>query len=229
MFLNIALSIPNYDALLIGWNQENLLPNVTFGAGNSQFCEGDAARATIIANDSWAITDGGFAGAIINNLADQNAFGSFTLPFITGTNTSGNEAYFTGQNGTGIQLLEGDVIDFDPNETYPITIYIFDDNGTCPSEEEFLLSIIEDNELPNFFTPNGDTINDIWDISSIDDLEAQVFIFNKFGKLLIQLNRATDVGWDGQYRGKTLPETDYWYRVVLSNGNIQQGHFTLKR
>ena len=61
MFHHTALSTTNYDALLIGWNAQDLKPNVPFDAGNSNYCEGEAARANMIAADGWTITDGGKA------------------------------------------------------------------------------------------------------------------------------------------------------------------------
>ncbi len=69
---------------------------------------------------------------------------TFTLPAILGTNLTGNEAYFTGSGGTGISYSAGDTINFDPTETYPITLYLYDEAGTqvtCFDEESFQLTI----------------------------------------------------------------------------------------
>jgi len=59
MFDGIALSTANYDALLIGWNAQNLQNGVTFDGGNSHYCQGKAARSHMISSDGWTITDGG--------------------------------------------------------------------------------------------------------------------------------------------------------------------------
>ena len=52
MFLNITLSVANYNALLIGWaditGQAALQTGVTFGGGNSMYCAGAGARARVI-------------------------------------------------------------------------------------------------------------------------------------------------------------------------------------
>jgi surface protein len=63
MFENVTLSTANYDSLLIGWNAQALQPGVTFSGGNSNYCSeaAAAARANMIASDSWVITDGGEA------------------------------------------------------------------------------------------------------------------------------------------------------------------------
>jgi surface protein len=58
MFNGVTLSTTNYDSLLIGWNAlPTIQPNVSFSGGNSQYCKGTAARASL-QNMGWTITDG---------------------------------------------------------------------------------------------------------------------------------------------------------------------------
>ena len=64
MFYDVGLSTNNYDALLIGWstispNETPLQPNVFFSGGNSKYCNGASARASIISTYGWTITDAG--------------------------------------------------------------------------------------------------------------------------------------------------------------------------
>ena len=66
MFSGVTLSPTNYDALLTGWNAQNLTPRVTFRGGASKYSSDVAhtARANMratIANggDNWFIADGG--------------------------------------------------------------------------------------------------------------------------------------------------------------------------
>ncbi|WP_421802336.1 T9SS type B sorting domain-containing protein [Flagellimonas sp.] len=67
----------------------------------------------------------------IDPLADQTACDAYTLPAITGSNLSGNEAYFTGTGGTGTQYAANDVI------TATTTLYVFSPGtGSCPDVEE---------------------------------------------------------------------------------------------
>ncbi len=75
MFNGIALSTANYDALLIGWNAQNLQNGVTFSGGNSNYCAGESARYYMGFNHGWFITDGGrlsTSGFIWNGSADNN-------------------------------------------------------------------------------------------------------------------------------------------------------------
>jgi gliding motility-associated-like protein len=80
-------------------------------------CPGDQATITVNVN----------AEPIITDLADQSHCNSYVLPAINGTNLTGNQAYFTGPNGTGTQMNAGDVI------TSSIILYIYDETGSTPN------------------------------------------------------------------------------------------------
>ncbi|WP_051951267.1 T9SS type B sorting domain-containing protein [Flavobacterium sp. ASV13] len=85
---------------------------------------------------------------------------------------------------------------------------------------------------PKFFTPNGDGHNDTWNITSYEEIENdRIFIFDRYGKLLKQLNSKT-LGWDGTYNGHQMPATDYWFKILFTENKIEKefkSHFTLKR
>ncbi len=60
MFEGATLSTDNYDSLLIGWSNNQVIPyEKTFDAGNSQYCAGAAARQELMTTHNWTITDGG--------------------------------------------------------------------------------------------------------------------------------------------------------------------------
>lgn len=85
-------------------------------------------------------------------------------------------------------------------------------------------------EVPAFFSPNGDGINDLWAIPYLAAKypESKVFIFDRFSKLVAQLT-AWDA-WDGQVEGIELPAGIYWYIVETSDKNNQlTGSITLMR
>lgn len=83
----------------------------------------------------------------------------------------------------------------------------------------------------NFFTPNNDGVNDYWTIKGLEkitDREDHIFLFNRYGQLLIKINPYAR-GWDGTINGKTMPADDYWFRVKLKNGQEFKGHISLLR
>lgn len=63
MFTNTSLSIANYDNILRTWSGLTLQTNVTFGATGRRYCGGYRARADLISNFDWIITDGGLSAA----------------------------------------------------------------------------------------------------------------------------------------------------------------------
>ena len=83
----------------------------------------------------------------------------------------------------------------------------------------------------NFFTPNGDGINDRWYLESLDDCEYQIKIFDRYGKLIGTLT-PNNPYWDGTYNGNLMPSNDYWYSVQYledSSTKTYRSHFSLKR
>lgn len=85
----------------------------------------------------------------------------------------------------------------------------------------------------NFFTPNGDGINDYWYLELFsNDCSYTVTIFDRYGKL-IKILTPDKFRWDGTYNGADMPSTDYWYVVDYVNSQGQQlkytSHFSLKR
>ncbi len=171
MFSGVTLSTANYDALLIGWDAQDLQPNVLFSGGNSQYCAGETARMNMITSDTWTITDGGTASPTVNDLADQNQVNSYTLPAITGTQLTGAEAYYTQTNGGGTSYDAGDIINFADFPSYPITLYIYDGSGTCASEESFALTLTSAPTVPSscadLVTPANGAIGVAINLSSI--------------------------------------------------------------
>lgn len=80
----------------------------------------------------------------------------------------------------------------------------------------------------DFFTPNSDNFNDFWELRGIKDQDFTVIIFDRFGKVLTVLNQ-NNPKWDGLYRGRKMPSSDYWFLLELKNGIQRRGHFSLIR
>ncbi len=88
MFSGGQLSTANYDALLIGWstigsNETPLKSNVNFDGGNSYYCNGTTARASIISTYGWAITDAGLNCALDTEEFDTNSLKLYPNPVLS--------------------------------------------------------------------------------------------------------------------------------------------------
>tara|TARA_B100001093_G_C26536033_1_gene888110 strand:- start:321 stop:839 length:519 start_codon:yes stop_codon:yes gene_type:complete len=82
-----------------------------------------------------------------------------------------------------------------------------------------------------FFTPNGDGYTDNWNvigITSSNQSKTKVYIFDRYGKLLKELDPLSK-GWDGNFNGNPMPQTDYWFKIILEDGRELKGNFSLYR
>jgi gliding motility-associated-like protein len=84
-------------------------------------------------------------------------------------------------------------------------------------------------KVSDFFSPNGDGLNDYWTIPELDLLpDSRVFIFDRFGRLLVE-NTGTAFRWDGLINNVPAPVDSYWYLVKLNENESLRGNFTLMR
>ena len=129
--------------------------------------------------------------------------------------------YLYSLNSTS-QFQENNV--FDINQVDNV-VYIQDTSGCGIVARSFMVI-----DLPEFFTPNNDGINDAWQPRGIQNENVNlksVEIFDRFGKLMI--NFGLGGKWDGTYNGKPVPPNDYWYKVNFRDGRVFTGNITLKR
>jgi gliding motility-associated-like protein len=73
--------------------------------------------------------------------------------------------------------------------------------------------------IPNAFSPNGDGINDVWNIIGKDSFpDIEVTIYNRWGQAVWKSARGYPVPWDGRSLGKALPVDSYHYLIELHDG-----------
>lgn len=96
----------------------------------------------------------------------------------------------------------------------------------CGTDEQDVVIYL----IPKVISPNGDNVNDVFTIAGMSALpQANVFIMDRYGKLITQLNR-TNPRWDGTLNGHPVPATDYWYVITIDNQTPEiRGHFALVR
>jgi gliding motility-associated-like protein len=84
-----------------------------------------------------------------------------------------------------------------------------------------------------FFTPNGDGYNDNWRIGDLNQPDAKIYIYDRYGKLIKQISGSENAnGWDGTYNGQPMPASDYWFLIEYKENKevkIFKSHFSLKR
>jgi len=103
---------------------------------------------------------------------------------------------------------------------------VTDSYGCSVLTQEFLVV-----DFPRFFTPNGDGVNDIWNIVGFPEIEnPEISIFDQYGILQYQYNN--NLGWNGKTNGTDAPSSDYWFKLSYIKDDLAKefkSHFTLKR
>ena len=126
--------------------------------------------------------------------------------------------YHDGEGKTISNLLENAVI----GKYYNVEV---SDSLGCSSSYQFQVPFVEP-EFPPYFYQGDEN----WQVENIENYPNSVlYIYDRFGKLLFKEKGNTD-GWSGEYNGKRLPTTDYWYILDIQEIDKQyNGHFTLMR
>eukprot|EP01037_Dinobryon_pediforme_P017342 gene17342-17533_t len=98
-----------------------------------------------------------------------------------------------------------------------VSLTVTDANG-CQATQQIMVSAqCPDVHIPNTFTPNGDGINDLWDIAGLEaDHSALVKVYNRYGTLLYE-SKGYPTPWNGEMNGKKLPAGVYYYIVNAKN------------
>ena len=103
------------------------------------------------------------------------------------------------------------------------TIYVQDKSDCGVVSQSFYHLVI-----PKFFTPNGDSVNDLFAPEGLEVFSDVSFsIFDRYGKLL-KFGNSNSSSWDGSFQGNHMPSDDYWF-VIEADTTQFKGHFSLKR
>ncbi len=83
--------------------------------------------------------------------------------------------------------------------------------------------------IPGGLSPNGDGINDTWNIQGLEDYpNASISVFDRWGQKVYS-GASQDPDWDGTTNGSECPTADYYYILELGDGQKFNGVVTLKR
>ena len=106
-----------------------------------------------------------------------------------------------------------------PKGFYKVTVT--DMNG-CSIKDSVNVESVNETCLiiPNAISPNGDLINDVWNIGLIELYPLmEVKIFNRWGEPIWRSEKGYPKPWDGKSNGSELPIDSYHYIIDLHNGS----------
>ncbi len=168
---NSTLSPTNYDALLTGWNAQNLQTGVLFHGGNSKYSSDVAHTArenmvntTANGGNNWTIGDGGRvqagdaptniflsstsiaenagANAVVGMLSTNGGASSYTYALATGTGATDNSSFNI--SSTALQLVAS--ADYETKTTYAVRLKV---DGVAV-EKQFTITVTDVNDPPVF-------------------------------------------------------------------------------
>lgn len=132
----------------------------------------------------------------------------------------------TGENIDRIFWTPADYLD-DPTKLNPVakppvsttyTLNVISATGCPSSTDEVFVKVYDKLIVPNSFSPNGDGINDLWNIIAIDTyLNPTVKVMNRYGQLMFE-GKGSHTAWNGKHGTEDVPVGVYYYMVYLEAG-----------
>ncbi len=100
-----------------------------------------------------------------------------------------------------------------PAQDTKYTLTVTSDVGGCVDLANVMVNVLPDIIAPNSFTPNGDGINDVWNIKFLDSYpSATIEIFNRSG-VRVFFSKRYGIPFDGSYNNEQLPIGTYYYII----------------
>jgi gliding motility-associated-like protein len=133
-----------------------------------------------------------------------------------------SDAVYSWYNGIGDLLGTGNSMYINDSDTYEVT----SSKSICSKVKSIY---IENTHciIPQGVSPNGDGLNDTWDLSNMNVEKAQ--IFNRYGMEMYSKSNYVDE-WHGQTdEGQMLPSATYYYVLRFLDGTSKTGWVYLNR
>ncbi len=189
--------------------------DVTLIATAASGCQGELTVTNLI--NSWPLPDA--------NFYLSPSVTTIEMPSIDFINTSqgGNSWLWKFGDGTS-STTENPNHTYTEDGEYPVWLIVTSDKGCIDSVLYYANVIVDEIEVPNVITPNGDGANDKFEIKNIDKLESSYLrIYNRWGTLIYSSkNYKNDWDGDGAADGVYFWHLDYktYFRESTEKGTL---------
>ncbi len=173
---NSTLSPTNYDALLVGWDAQNLQTSIRFHGGNSKYssdaahtARGNMKATTANGGDNWFLGDGGRvqagdaptniflsstniaenagANVAVGTLSTNGGANSYTYALVAGAGDTDHTSFMIPSGTATLQLVAS--ADYETKDSYEVRINASD--GTNEVDKTFTITVTNEND-PAVFT-----------------------------------------------------------------------------
>ena len=219
---NVVLKVIGKQDYLYEWSSSEDFSSPLFVGNNYSFTPEESATYFV---------------SVKNGLCDVILSSSVTvasIPKILGVEDIGNKSFLIEtQGGTApLQYDFGDgrapsLSEILDRVVYGKTFNITVTDALGCSSSFILETPAYDIVIPDYFNSN----EQLWEVENLDKYsDTHVTIYDRTGRVLVELDGEDFVGWDGTYNGQPMPSTDYWYIINVGELDMQYvGHFTLLR
>ena len=167
-------------------------------------------------------------GAMVGLIAatDEDEEQSLTYSLVSGGENAAHTSNYEIDSRSGeLFLAQPDRIDYEEASVHLIDVLVEDDGRPVSSvSRTFEVQIIDVAEdflpAPNVISPNGDGINDFWEIRNSEIyLGMELVIFNEYGQV-IYTTKSYNNDWNGMYNGSPLSRGVYYYIMYDRNRDV---------
>ena len=98
------------------------------------------------------------------------------------------------------------------------TLNVVSNAGCGTATDVVHIYVYKDIFVPTGFTPDGDGLNDTWNIPALGAFtNFDLSVFNRYGQLVFQ-TKNINIPWDGKYKGLPQPSGAYVYVIDMKQG-----------
>lgn len=105
-----------------------------------------------------------------------------------------------------------------PPQTMNYRLQVTSSLGCGYTSDDVIVKVYEKIKVPNVFSPNGDGINDKWDIELLKESfpGCIINVYNRYGQIIFH-STGYDKPWEGSFQNKPVPAGTYYYIIDFKN------------
>jgi gliding motility-associated-like protein len=205
-----------------------------FGDGNSLLDSTNAAKiytrpgdykvALVVSNDQGCTSDTAYKNIKVYLQPVIDAGPSYTIAAGTtvtfNANANSGSLQFAWSSPTGATVSDPSILKPQYFATQDAKfILTATGQGNCKAWDSITVKVLFPIVIPNAFSPNGDGVNDKWEITNLRDYpNCAVEVYNRYGQVVYRSFGGYQSAWDGTHNGNPLPVGTYYYIIEPKNG-----------